>query len=295
MAAGMNRHCAGTRVGPVSGLIPGRSSFAPRTQPPPREATRLRRVASNSRARSAKGGSTSGSAIMLPGGISALPGLRNWKQTPRSGGPTLASPRPSSKPAGDRARRRPAPAPVRSDRVRPAECRPAPTEMPGGNRAAAFCFIAAGERVIRYFTMTQSDCCATATMATSFLRGTSCVKNQVDLVRHQRQNQFFGRADPDMEANIGMGCLELGDGGRQQFTGDGSGGGHAHLATHQAAKLLDPRSRRLSARKSPDGHRPEMPRRPTSRERHAASARTAALRDPFRGPGFGGSRPMTRR
>ena len=38
--------------------------------------TRLRRVASSSRACNS-GGSTSGSAIMSPGGISALPGLRN--------------------------------------------------------------------------------------------------------------------------------------------------------------------------------------------------------------------------
>ena len=44
--------------------------------------TRLRRVASSNRACS-KGGSINGRATMSPGGISALPGLRNWKQTPR--------------------------------------------------------------------------------------------------------------------------------------------------------------------------------------------------------------------
>lgn len=44
--------------------------------------TRLRRVASSNRACS-KGGSIKGRATMSPGGISALPGLRNWKQTPR--------------------------------------------------------------------------------------------------------------------------------------------------------------------------------------------------------------------
>ncbi len=48
-----------------------------------------------------------------------------------------------------------------------------------------------------------------------------------------------------MKANVGMGCLELGDGRRQQFPGHGFCGGHADLPAHQAAKLLDPRFNRL--------------------------------------------------
>ncbi len=73
-------------------------------------------------------------------------------------------------------------------------------------------------------------------------------QNEINLICGQGLDQFFGGADPDVEANVGMGCLELGDGGRQQFASHGFRGSHAHLPAHEAAKLLNPQFDRLQFR-----------------------------------------------
>ena len=57
--------------------------------------------------------------------------------------------------------------------------------------------------------MAQSACRALATMATSFFRGASWVKNEIDLGRRSSAlDQLFGGADADVEANIWDGSPE---------------------------------------------------------------------------------------